>query len=121
VHAQILDLEQRLRHRELPSIEPDPRVEERVEDVDDEVREDDERRRDQVITAIVLRSCPPTAWTVSWPMPGRLKIDSVMIAPPSSAARSRPNTVTIGVRPARRPCLRTTRFSVRPFARAVRM
>ena len=50
-----------------------------------------------------------------------LKTDSVMIAPPTSSATSRPNSVTIGVRLARRPCLKITCRSDSPFARAVRM
>ena len=57
----------------------------------------------------------------SQPSPCRLKTDSVMIAPPTSSAMSRPKMVTIGVRLARSPCLRITRRSERPFARAVRM
>ena len=49
------------------------------------------------------------------------KIDSVMIAPPSRPARSRPAAVTMGVRPARRACLPMTVRSGSPLARAVRM
>jgi hypothetical protein len=45
-----------------------------------------------------------------------LNTDSVMIAPPTSSAMSSPNIVTIGVRLARRPCLRITWRSVSPFA-----
>ena len=50
-----------------------------------------------------------------------LKTDSVMIAPPTSSAMSSPKIVTIGVRLARRPCLRITLRSESPLARAVRM
>ena len=57
----------------------------------------------------------------SRPMPGRLKTASVITAPPSRPARSRPAAVTIGVRPARSACLPMTVRSLRPFARAVRM
>ena len=55
------------------------------------------------------------------PRPSRLKTLSVMTAPPTSSATSRPNMVTIGARLARRPWPKITRRSDRPFARAVRM
>ena len=57
----------------------------------------------------------------SQPSPWRLKTDSVMIAPPTRSATSRPNIVTIGVRLARSPWRKITVRSGRPFARAVRM
>ena len=44
-----------------------------------------------------------------------------MIAPPSSAPRSMPKIVMIGVSAARSPCLTITVRSGRPLARAVRM
>ena len=48
------------------------------------------------------RSSRPMALTTFWPSPGRPKMVSVMIAPPSTVARSMPNWVTIGVIAARR-------------------
>jgi hypothetical protein len=69
----------------------------------------------------VGRSCPLAPVYASHPRPWMLKSDSVMIAPPTSSATSSPNSVTIGVRLARRPCLRITVRSGRPLARAVRM
>ena len=50
-----------------------------------------------------------------------LKTLSVITAPPTSSATSRPNMVTIGARLARRPWAKITRRSERPLARAVRM
>jgi hypothetical protein len=49
-----------------------------------------------------LRKIDATAYC---PIPGRLKIDSVMNDPARTAARSGPNVVTTGVSAARRPCL----------------
>ena len=59
--------------------------------------------------------------TAQAPTPWKLKTVSVMTAPPISSATSMPNIVTIGVRLARRPCLKITLRSDRPLARAVRM
>ena len=50
-----------------------------------------------------------------------LNTPPVMTAPPISSAMSIPSIVTMGVRLARKPCLKMTRRSERPFARAVRM
>ena len=55
------------------------------------------------------------------PTPFRLKTVSVKIAPPpSTAAKSRPKSVTIGIREFRRTCLTITRFAGSPLALAVR-
>src|SRR5207244_2223913 len=67
------------------------------------------------------RSWSRMARMVNWPSPGREKVVSVRIAPPSSRPRSRPKIVTIGVSAARSPCLSTTSRSGRPFALAVLM
>src|SRR5215217_6279173 len=73
-------------------------------------------------TAVISgRSDSMTDRSASCPRPGRLKMYSVMTTPPSSAARSRPAAVTIGVSPARRACLPITVGSDRPLDRAVRM
>ena len=81
-------------------------------------------------TAVAVQITTPSTLGRSWvsaplnasqPRPWMLKTDSVMIAPPTSSAMSSPKMVTIGVRLARSPCLRITRRSESPFARAVRM
>ena len=73
-------------------------------------------------TAVITgRSACSTESTASLQSPGRLKICSVMTAPPTSVARSRPAAVTIGVKPARKAWRRMTSRSDRPLARAVRM
>ena len=73
-----------------------------------------------MIPAMSGRSFLVIAAIASETMPGRLKINSEMIAPPRRPARSRPAAVTIGVRPARSACFLTTVRSGSPFARAVR-
>ena len=56
-----------------------------------------------------------------WPTPWRSNTVSVRIAPPpSTAAKSRPNSVTIGISELRSTCLTITRRGATPFARAVR-
>ena len=75
----------------------------------------------KVMPTITGRSASFTELTAREPSPGRLKMLSVMIAPPSRPARSSPAAVTIGVKPARKACFRMTMRSGRPLARAVRM
>ena len=71
-----------------------------------------------VITGI---STFATASVASFPSPGILNTYSVITAPPHSAPRSKPKTVTIGVIAERKTCLKLIRRADNPFARAVRM
>ena len=77
--------------------------------------------RNVVTPRMIGRSFWFTASIDNLPIPGRLNTDSVRIAPPSSAPKSRPKTVTIGVSTERIACLAMTTRSCRPLARAVRM
>ena len=67
------------------------------------------------------RSGSLSAFRKAGPRPGQEKIDSVTTAPPSSAERLSAQRVTIGMSALRRACRHTTRRSLRPLARAVRM
>ena len=80
VDLEVLHLEQRLA---LHSRVPHPRVEEGVDDVDDEVRDDDEEAAEDRHAHDGGKSSLKIAWSVYCPMPGMLKTVSVMIAPPS--------------------------------------
>ena len=73
-----------------------------------------------ITPCIVGRSRLRTLFSARRPSPGRLKIASVKIAPPSAMPMSRPSIVTTGSSALRRTCRRTTTFSGAPFARAVR-
>ena len=78
-------------------------------------------RQSEPALGLVLERLPATLeLTASRPMPGQAKIVSVMTAPPSRWARSRPSTVTTGSRPLRRACRRSTSASFSPLALAVR-
>jgi hypothetical protein len=55
------------------------------------------------------------------PIPSRLKIVSVMIAPPISVPTFSAITFSSGIRAFRNACFSVTRGSLSPFARAVRM
>ena len=57
------------------------------------------------VAVMTGRSDVTTEVTDSCPTPARSKTGSMMIAPPSRPARSRPAEVTIGVRPARKRVL----------------
>ena len=60
-------------------------------------------------------------WYAYCPTPCRSNTVSVRIAPPpSTAAKSSPNSVMIGISDRRRMCFRMIRFGARPFAFAVR-
>ena len=65
-------------------------------------------------------SCPIDS-AAYWPTPWRSNTVSVRIAPPpSTAPKSSPQSVTIGISELRSTCLSSTRRSDSPFARAVR-
>lgn len=55
------------------------------------------------------------------PMPGRPKTVSVTTAPPKLEPNAVPTTVITGMMAFFSACLKTTLFSVAPFARAVRI
>src|SRR5581483_3697804 len=82
-----------------------------------------------VITQIVEKTITPVitgrssllyALMISWPRPGRLKMPSVKIAPPSARPRSMPRMVTTGSMLLRSTCCTITRLCDAPLARAVR-
>ena len=75
----------------------------------------------RTVAVMVGKSYSVTAPIANLPSPGKLKMYSVMTAPPSKPARSKPAEVTIGVKPARKACLRKTTRSESPLALAVRM
>ena len=63
----------------------------------------------------------PIASAAYWPTPWRSKTASVRIAPPpTSAPKSRPQSVTIGIIELRRTWRSSTWRSLSPLARAVR-
>ena len=65
-------------------------------------------------------SCPWMEANTCWPSPGRLKIVSTMIEPPSMLARSAPMKVTAGISELRSPWRVITRVRFMPLAVAVR-
>ena len=64
----------------------------------------------------------PVIASINWrPIPGQEKMVSVMMAPVKRPGMLNASKVISGIKALRKPCFKITMFSIRPFARAVRM
>ena len=97
-----------------------PRVEQRVEQVDDQVGRDDDRgaEHDDALSTSGM-SWVLTAVAVSRPRPAREKTVSVTTVPARNCPTSRPTMVNAGRDALRAACRRWTRSREAPLARAV--
>ena len=69
---------------------PDSRVDEAVEDVDEQVHEHDRDADEKTTPMITGRSRPGAHGTSTWPIPGSWKTVSMKIAPPNASADVHP-------------------------------
>ena len=110
--------------RTLTASRPDPqaRVDQAVEHVDEEADDEHDRRRSAAtVPCTFSRSREPTSRTSIWPTPGRVKTRSITTTPAIRLATCTPRIETIGSDALRSPWRNSACVRVRPFARAVRM